>query len=103
MNSDEARAFAAMRRTEVRGTNEEPFRFGTAVLTPELPLRHDSNFLYADRLTARRDGRGAGRRNRPHPRRRGLRAPRHHLPGRRRSAARRRASARSAGASTATS
>jgi len=51
VNSDEARAFAAMRRTEVRGTNEEPFRFGTTVLTPELPLRHDSNFLYADRLT----------------------------------------------------
>ena len=52
MNNDEVRAFAAMRRTEVRGTNEEPFGFGTAVMTPELPLRHDSNFLYADRLTA---------------------------------------------------
>lgn len=51
MNDDVARAFAAMRRTEFRGTHEEPFRFGTAALTPELPLRHDSNFLYADRLT----------------------------------------------------
>ena len=50
MSDDVARAFAAMRRTEFRGTREEPFRFGTAALTPELPLRHDSNFLYADRL-----------------------------------------------------
>ena len=51
MSPDVARAFAAMRRTEMRGTREQPFRFGTAVLTPELPLRHDSNFLYADRLS----------------------------------------------------
>lgn len=49
---DVRRAFAAMRRTEFRGTREEPFRYGTVALTPELPLRHDSNFLYADRLTA---------------------------------------------------
>jgi ribosomal protein S18 acetylase RimI-like enzyme len=44
------RAWEAMRRTESRGTREEPFRFGTAAFTPELPLRHDSNFLFADAL-----------------------------------------------------
>ncbi len=43
------RAFAFMRRGDVRGTAEQPFRFGTAVLTPELPLRYDSNLLYVDR------------------------------------------------------
>jgi ribosomal protein S18 acetylase RimI-like enzyme len=50
MPADYRRAFAAMRRTELRGTREEPFRFGTALFTPELPLRHDSNLLYADTL-----------------------------------------------------
>ena len=43
------RAFAFLRRGDVRGTNEQPFRFGTAVFTPELPLRYDSNLLYVDR------------------------------------------------------
>jgi GNAT superfamily N-acetyltransferase len=39
-----------MRRTEMRGSHEEPCRFGTVLLTPELPLRHDSNLVYADAL-----------------------------------------------------
>lgn len=43
------RAFAFLRRGDVRGTAERPSRFGTAVLTPELPLRYDSNLLYVDR------------------------------------------------------
>jgi ribosomal protein S18 acetylase RimI-like enzyme len=42
------RAFAFMRSGDVHGTAEQPFRFGTAVLTPELPLRYDSNLLYVD-------------------------------------------------------
>jgi N-acetylglutamate synthase-like GNAT family acetyltransferase len=49
---DYARAWAAMRRTELRGTHEAPCRFGTVALTPELPLRHDANFVYADALPA---------------------------------------------------
>src|SRR5262249_56113433 len=44
-----ARAFASMRRAALRGTHEQPFRYGTAVFTPELPLRHDSNYLDVDR------------------------------------------------------
>jgi predicted GNAT family acetyltransferase len=52
LTDDYARAWAAMRRTEFRGTHEEPCRFGTVALTPELPLRHDSNFVYADALPA---------------------------------------------------
>ncbi len=43
------RAFAFMRRGDVRGTEERAFRFGTAVFTPELPQRYDSNLLYVDR------------------------------------------------------
>jgi ribosomal protein S18 acetylase RimI-like enzyme len=43
-----ARAFAFLRRGDVRGTSERPFRFGTAVFTPELPQRYDSNLLYVD-------------------------------------------------------
>jgi ribosomal protein S18 acetylase RimI-like enzyme len=46
------RAFAFLRRGDVRGTHEQPFRFGTAVFTPALPLRHDSNLLYVDRPVA---------------------------------------------------
>lgn len=43
------RAFSFLRRGDVRGTNEQPFRFGTAIFTPELPRRFDSNLLYVDR------------------------------------------------------
>jgi len=43
------RAFTFMRRADIRGTHEHAFRYGTAVFTPELPLRHDSNYLDVDR------------------------------------------------------
>ena len=46
------RAFAFLRRGDVRGTSEQPFRFGTAIFTPELPRRYDSNLLYVDRPVA---------------------------------------------------
>jgi ribosomal protein S18 acetylase RimI-like enzyme len=42
-----------MRRGDVRGTHEQPFRFGTAIFTPELPRRFDSNLLYVDQPVAR--------------------------------------------------
>jgi ribosomal protein S18 acetylase RimI-like enzyme len=50
IGGDFARAFAFMRRGDMRGTDERPFRFGTAIFTPELPDRQDSNLLYLDRL-----------------------------------------------------
>jgi ribosomal protein S18 acetylase RimI-like enzyme len=50
MTDDFARAFAFMRRGDMRGTDERPFRFGTAIFTPDLPDRQDSNLLYTDRL-----------------------------------------------------
>ncbi|HEU5212044.1 MAG TPA: hypothetical protein VFU10_04685 [Gaiellaceae bacterium] len=49
MADDLARAFTFMRRADIRGAHERPFRYGTAVFTPELPLRHDSNYLDVDR------------------------------------------------------
>src|SRR2546430_2134319 len=48
-SSDVERAGAFMRRGGIRGTREEPWQFGTAVFTPELPLRHDSNYLLLER------------------------------------------------------
>jgi ribosomal protein S18 acetylase RimI-like enzyme len=33
------------------GSRVEPFRFGTAVFTPELPLRHDSNYLLVETVS----------------------------------------------------
>lgn len=45
---DYERAWAFMRLGDVSGPEERPVGFGTAVLNPELPLRHDSNFLFAD-------------------------------------------------------
>jgi GNAT superfamily N-acetyltransferase len=50
------RAFDFMIRADMAGSRVEPFRFGTAILTPELPLRHDSNYLLVDALP---DGTGA--------------------------------------------
>jgi ribosomal protein S18 acetylase RimI-like enzyme len=47
--NDVERAFAFMRRGDIRGSREEPWRFGTAVFTPELPLRRDSNYLLLER------------------------------------------------------
>jgi ribosomal protein S18 acetylase RimI-like enzyme len=45
---DVVRAFAFMRRGDISGTHEEPWRFGTAVFTPEVPLRQDSNYLFVE-------------------------------------------------------
>ena len=41
---------AFIRRADMVGTREEPFAYGTAVFLPELPLRHDANYLWIDRL-----------------------------------------------------
>lgn len=41
-----------MTRGDMAGSRIEPFRFGTAVFTPELPLRHDSNYLLVETLPA---------------------------------------------------
>jgi ribosomal protein S18 acetylase RimI-like enzyme len=46
--SDFDRAFDFMTRADMSGSRVEPFRFGTAVLTPELPLRYDSNYLLVE-------------------------------------------------------
>jgi ribosomal protein S18 acetylase RimI-like enzyme len=43
------RAFAFMRRGDMAGSRVEPWRFGCAVFTPELPLRQDSNYLLVER------------------------------------------------------
>ena len=39
-----------IRRADMVGTRAEPFPHGTAVFLPELPLRHDANYLWVDRL-----------------------------------------------------
>jgi len=43
--ADAERAFAFMQRGDIRGTRVGQWKFGTAVETPEVPLRHDSNYL----------------------------------------------------------
>lgn len=48
--TDFDRAFDFMLRADMAGSRTEPFRFGTAVITPELPLRHDSNYLLVEAL-----------------------------------------------------
>jgi ribosomal protein S18 acetylase RimI-like enzyme len=48
--TDFDRAFDFMTRGDMAGSRVEPFRFGTAVFTPELPLRHDSNYLLVENL-----------------------------------------------------
>lgn len=50
--SDFDRAFDFMTRADMSGSRVEPFRFGTAVFTPELPLRHDSNYLLVETVPA---------------------------------------------------
>ncbi|MGZ8694869.1 MAG: GNAT family N-acetyltransferase [Gaiellaceae bacterium] len=49
------RAFSFLRRGDVRGTREQPFRFGTGIFTPELPRRFDSNLLYVDQPVSSAD------------------------------------------------
>jgi ribosomal protein S18 acetylase RimI-like enzyme len=46
--TDLERAFDFLMRADMAGSRTEPFRFGTAVLTPDLPLRHDSNYLVVE-------------------------------------------------------
>jgi N-acetylglutamate synthase-like GNAT family acetyltransferase len=48
--SDLERALDFLARADMAGSRTEPFRFGTAVLTPELPLRYDSNYLVVESL-----------------------------------------------------
>jgi ribosomal protein S18 acetylase RimI-like enzyme len=49
--TDFDRAFDFMIRADMAGSRVEPFRFGTAISTPELPLRHDSNYLLVEALS----------------------------------------------------
>jgi ribosomal protein S18 acetylase RimI-like enzyme len=46
--SDFDRAFEFMTGADMAGSRTEPFRFGTAVFTPERPLRYDSNYLLVE-------------------------------------------------------
>jgi N-acetylglutamate synthase-like GNAT family acetyltransferase len=48
--TDVERAFDFMIRADMSGSRVEPFAFGTAVFTPELPLRHDSNYLLVEKV-----------------------------------------------------
>jgi ribosomal protein S18 acetylase RimI-like enzyme len=48
--SDFDRAFDFMTRADMAGSRREPFRYGTAVFTPERPLRYDSNYLLVERI-----------------------------------------------------
>ena len=50
MPDDLARAFEFMARADMAGTGSARWRFGTAVFSVELPLRHDSNYLLAGAL-----------------------------------------------------
>jgi ribosomal protein S18 acetylase RimI-like enzyme len=50
--SDFDRAFDFMTTADMAGSRREPFRFGTAVFTPERPLRYDSNYLLVERVPA---------------------------------------------------
>lgn len=48
MSTDLARAYDFILRADMAGTRHEPWRYGTAVFLPELPLRLDSNYLLVD-------------------------------------------------------
>jgi ribosomal protein S18 acetylase RimI-like enzyme len=50
VSEDLRRAFAFMARGDIAGAKERALRYGTAILTPELPLRHDSNYVIVDKL-----------------------------------------------------
>lgn len=51
--SDFDRAFEFMTTADMAGSRREPFPFGTAVFTPERPLRYDSNYLLVENVPAR--------------------------------------------------
>ena len=48
--SDFDRAFEFMINADMAGSRREPFRFGTAIFTPERPLRYDSNYLLVEQV-----------------------------------------------------
>ena len=48
--SDFGRAFEFMTNADMAGSRREAFRFGTAVFTPERPLRYDSNYLLVENV-----------------------------------------------------
>jgi ribosomal protein S18 acetylase RimI-like enzyme len=48
--TDFNRAFDFMTRADMAGSRVESFHFGTAILTHELPLRYDSNYLLVETL-----------------------------------------------------
>lgn len=48
MAEELARAFDFILRADMAGTRTAPFRWGLEVAMPELPLRHDSNYLLVD-------------------------------------------------------
>ena len=50
--NDFDRAFGFMTHADMAGSRREPFRFGTAVFTPERPLRYDSNYLLVEDVPA---------------------------------------------------
>lgn len=50
--SDFDRAFDFMTTADMAGSRREPFHFGTAVFTPERPLRYDSNYLLVEDVPA---------------------------------------------------
>lgn len=47
--SDYDRAVEFVMRGDLFGTHRAPWKYGTAVFTPEIPLRHDSNYLVLER------------------------------------------------------
>lgn len=49
MDDELARAYEFVLRADMFGTRVEPFSFGRAVFLPELPHRHDSNYLLVER------------------------------------------------------
>ena len=50
MKDDLSRCYDLVLRADMCGTRVERFPYGTAVFLPELPLRHDSNYLLVDAL-----------------------------------------------------
>jgi ribosomal protein S18 acetylase RimI-like enzyme len=56
--SDLDRAYEFLLEADMVGTRREPFRWGTAVFAPEVPLRHDSNYLLVTRFAPDLDAPG---------------------------------------------
>jgi GNAT superfamily N-acetyltransferase len=52
VTDERKRAFAFLARGDMAGTHSEKTRFALLVRTPELPLRHDSNYVLVDALPA---------------------------------------------------